>query len=208
MTSRGVRDDILIAAEELILGNGVQAATTRAIARAAGCSEGSIYRHFPGKNALVVEVINASFPDFAEALTDLQKRVGKGSVQANLRTVAVQALGFYRAILPIASGILSDAGLLKEHRTSLKTAGAGPVRAPAEVAAYLRREQTLGRISAGASPDDCARMLLGTLFSQAFLEELSGHPRGEPDADVDLVAGVMATLWRALRPADEMLATA
>lgn len=53
----GVRADILSAAEQLILDNGLNAATTRAIAATAGCAEGSIYRQFPDKDALVIEVV-------------------------------------------------------------------------------------------------------------------------------------------------------
>jgi len=88
MRQAGVRGDILLAAEQLILGSGIQAATTRAIAKAAGCSEGSIYRHFLGKNALVVEVVGSCFSEFAEALYDLAGQAGRGSVLHNLRHVA------------------------------------------------------------------------------------------------------------------------
>lgn len=207
MRQGAVRRDILLAAEQLILGNGIQAATTRAIAKAAGCAEGSIYRHFPGKNALVVEVVNACFPDFVHARDELPGRAGHGSVQRNLREVAGRALGFYRAILPVTFGLLSDPGLLEEHRLSFKAGNAGPARALADVEAYLRQEQALGRISTDVPPEDCARMLLGALFAQAFLEALTGEDGPGRRADQELVDGVLGTLWRTLRPAEEMLAS-
>jgi AcrR family transcriptional regulator len=207
MRGSGVRGDILLAAEQLILRNGIQAATTRAIAKAAGCAEGSIYRHFPGKNALVVEVVNACFPDFVQVLDDLPGRAGHGSVRRNLHDMADKALRFYRAILPVASGVLCDAGLLEEHRMSFKATNGGPVRAVADVGAYLAREQALGRISGDASPEDCARMLLGTLFAQAFMEGLTGEQHPDGRGDQDLVDGMLETLWRALRPVGEMVAS-
>lgn len=203
MRQAGVRADILLAAEQLILGRGIQAATTRAIAKAAGCAEGSIYRHFPGKNALVVEVVGSCFSEFAGALDDLTRRAGQGSVLHNLKEVSIRALGFYRAVLPVASGVLSDPALLEEHRTSSKPGDAGPAKALADLSAYLGMEQSLGRVAAGVAADDCARMLLGTLFAQAFMEELTGERRD----DGDLVEGVLATLWQALRPVGEMLAS-
>lgn len=203
MRQAGVRSDILLAAERLILGSGIQAATTRAIAKAAGCAEGSIYRHFPGKNALVLEVVGSCFSEFAEALDDLSRRAGQGSVLHNLRGVAIRALGFYRAVLPVTSGVLSDPVLLKEHRTSFKPGDAGPAKALADVSDYLQREQSLGRVASGVAAVDCARMLLGTLFAQAFMEELTGERRD----DGAVVEGVLATLWAALRPVDEMIAT-
>ncbi|HEX2178143.1 MAG TPA: TetR/AcrR family transcriptional regulator [Actinomycetota bacterium] len=207
MTTSGIRGDILLAAERLILDNGIQAATTRAIARAAGCSEGSIYRHFPAKNALVLEVVRSCFPEFLSVLEELPNRAGSGSVRQNLKQVASAALRYYRAILPITSGVLSDPALLHEHRRSLQASAPGLARAIAEVGAYLAREQHLGRVSSEISPGDAARMLLGTLLSQAFLEELSGHRPGGDPADDDLVDGFVSTLWRALRPVDDMVSS-
>ena len=44
------------AALEVFVRDGVDAATTRAIATAAGVSEGALYRHYKGKDYLVVGV--------------------------------------------------------------------------------------------------------------------------------------------------------
>lgn len=206
MRQDSVRGEILLAAGRLILGSGIQAATTRAIAEAAGCSEGSIYRHFEGKNALVLEVLEECAVDFA-ALADLRNRAGEGSVPENLAAAGAAAVAFYRTLLPVASGVLSDRGLLEEHHRRFEADRTGPVRALAEVTAYLQREQSLGRISPGACCENAARMLLGTLLSQVFLEELTGGEREGRTGSAELVGGVVATLWRALRPAGELAAS-
>jgi TetR/AcrR family transcriptional regulator, cholesterol catabolism regulator len=54
----GARRQILNAAAYLLKTRGYEAATTRAIATAVGIKGGSIYHHFPSKDAIVGEVVN------------------------------------------------------------------------------------------------------------------------------------------------------
>ena len=54
----GARRQILNAAALLLRNRGYEATTTRAIASAVGIKGGSIYHHFPSKDAIVVEVVN------------------------------------------------------------------------------------------------------------------------------------------------------
>ncbi len=57
-TESGARREILNAAAYLLKHRGYEAATTRAIATAVGIKGGSIYHHFPSKDAIVGEVVN------------------------------------------------------------------------------------------------------------------------------------------------------
>jgi TetR/AcrR family transcriptional regulator, cholesterol catabolism regulator len=57
-TELGARREILNAAAYLLRHRGYEAATTRAIATAVGIKGGSIYHHFPSKDAIVGEVVN------------------------------------------------------------------------------------------------------------------------------------------------------
>jgi AcrR family transcriptional regulator len=195
-----VRDDILSAAEQLILEAGLGAATTRAIAKAAGCAEGSIYRHFPDKDALVVEVVKTCFPDFVAMLCALPERVGTGTVLQTLQELGTVALGFYRGILPIAAGVLSDQDLLAKNQASFKATETGPAKALEAVTNYLIEEQRLGRVSKHVSAGYGAKMILGTFFSQAFFEELSGDGPGPAESDARMVKGVAELIWRGLKP--------
>ena len=54
----GARRQILNAAAHLLKHRGYEATTTRAIAAAVGIKGGSIYHHFPSKDAIVGEVVN------------------------------------------------------------------------------------------------------------------------------------------------------
>ena len=54
----GARRQILNAAAYLLKHRGYEAATTRAIATTVGIKGGSIYHHFPSKDAIVGEVVN------------------------------------------------------------------------------------------------------------------------------------------------------
>jgi len=169
-----IKEQILCAAEQIIHDFGLGGATTRVIAQTAGCAEGSIYRYFPDKHALLIEVLKRRYPKFLEIVGSLPQRAGTGTVRKNLEEVAENALGFYRAILPTVAGPLVERKLLAELRQSFIATQTGPLKAFRSVGTYIRKEQRLGRISSGPSADHLTRLLLGACFSQAFLEHLIG----------------------------------
>lgn len=169
------RQQILSAADEVIRERGLAAATTKAIAERAHCAEGSIYRHFPDKNALLIEIIRSRFPAFIAIVTSLPERAGKATVRKNLETLATGALSFYRGIIPMTAGCLTERKLLEEQRRLFRQTKTGPMKAFGAVTAYLRQEQRLGRISDRPTPEHLTRLLLGACFLQAFTELLVGE---------------------------------
>jgi AcrR family transcriptional regulator len=184
---------ILEAAEELLRDQGLAATTTRAIAERAGCAEGTIYRHFPDKQALIVEIVHTRFPGFLELVASLPERAGTGSVRANLEELGASALAFYRAVLPLIVGLFSDHKLVLQQREHFRQRQTGPLRVLDSLVAYLRAEQGQGRVSPDVSPEHLARALLGSLFLQAFLEELLGAD-ARLGADEDFVRGTITSL--------------
>jgi len=168
------RRHILKAAEQIIQEKGLGAATTRAIALQAGCAEGSIYRYFPDKHALFMEVVLQQSPEFLEVLHGLESRVGISTVRLNLEQVALVSLRFYRTVIPLVGGSMAEHKLLQEQRRHFQETKRGPMKAFAHLNDYLRMEQRLGRVAGRCSPEHVSRLLLATCFGQAFMEELVG----------------------------------
>jgi AcrR family transcriptional regulator len=67
--SDGTRDELVRAITVLAAREGLQAATTAAIAREAGVAEGTLYRHFRGKEALAIEAFRRVKRGMYEAVT-------------------------------------------------------------------------------------------------------------------------------------------
>jgi AcrR family transcriptional regulator len=169
-----IREQILSAAERVVIDRGLGAATTRVIAETAGCAEGSIYRYFPDKHALLIEVIKRRYPEFMTVLGSLPERVGKGNVQKTFEEIVAAALQFYRGLIPLVAGTITEHKLLQEQRRHFEETESGPLRVLNGVAEYVRREQRVGRISTRVSPSHASRVLLGAAFGQAFMEEVLG----------------------------------
>ncbi|MCX7593703.1 MAG: TetR/AcrR family transcriptional regulator [Fischerella sp.] len=74
------RNRILQAAKRLFASQGFDGTTTRDLAQAAGVAEGTLFRHFPNKKAILVEVATAGW---VEILTDLLTELSEmGSYKA------------------------------------------------------------------------------------------------------------------------------
>ncbi len=62
-TELNTRDKILQAAQKLFARNGYDGTTTRELAEKAGIAEGTLFRHFTNKKAILVEVATQGWID-------------------------------------------------------------------------------------------------------------------------------------------------
>jgi AcrR family transcriptional regulator len=188
----GTRDRIIDAAEQALHEFGIVGATTRRIARQAGCSEALLYKHFPGKEALLLAVLLERTPALAPALSRLRLSVGQGDVTGNFTGFAVAAVEFYTKAAGIASGVLADPSLLEGFRTMLATTGSGPHVPILVLAELIKAEQSGGRIDAALDPQAAAALLMGACFHRANLSYFVEPP----DDTRTWAAAVVGTLLR------------
>ena len=157
---RDAREQLFAAAERVLLRDGPNALTSRAVTAEAGCAKGVLHRHF------------ADFDDFLAGL--VLDRVGRiGAQAATLRhsagtgTVAGQLTGALTDLFgSVAVAIVGLITFRDDLRARLRQAGMTGVpvltEAAAMIAAYLVAERDLGRIAADADVDTLALMLIGT----------------------------------------------
>jgi AcrR family transcriptional regulator len=159
-TKPTLRRRIIDAADSLIREHGLSGATTREIARAAGCAEGSIYVHFEDKIDLVIAVIVEREPYFAELL-ELPGRAGQATVEANLVPWVEELASLIRDNQPIFFALMSDRGVLDRFKARIRERQTGLVAVFNAASDYARAEQELGRVDAGVEPDVVATILIG-----------------------------------------------
>lgn len=193
----GTREDILDAAVRIMRTQGYARATTKEIAREAGFSEATLYKHFQDKTEIFLRILEEELPGLVAVLQRLDSAQAAGSVQEGLEELVVTAVRFYVDAFPIAVSLFSSQQLLTAHRDRLRELGVSGPRAPEEILTrYLRAEQGRGRLGASADPEAMAQLLLGACFQQAFLADYAGVRPAESELATlarRLVAGVLAT---------------
>ncbi|MGW2614038.1 helix-turn-helix domain-containing protein [Streptomyces sp. NPDC001500] len=187
---RPARVRILDAAHELMLTVGLARATTKEIARAAGCSEAALYKYFASKEELFIRVLAERLPRLTPLLSSLVDEPGRGTLEGNLTEIARQAALFYEESFPIAASLYAETQLKRRHDEALRKLGAGPHVPIEQLAAYLRAEQTVGRVRADADAFAAASLLLGACAQRAFAYDAAEE---RPEAD-----GFAARLARTL----------
>lgn len=192
------RDRIVTAAAEVMSSRGLARATTKEIAKAAGYSEATLYKHFRDKTDLFLAVLGERGPtNLSPVLTRLPERVGKEPVETVLREVVQAATDFYEQSFPIAASLFSEPSLLDAHRAALRSRGAGPHIPGRALAAYLAAEQDLGRLNTNADPATAATMLLGACLHRAFLTHFVDEADNGPTAD-EFATSLITTLTNGL----------
>jgi AcrR family transcriptional regulator len=189
----GTRERILDAATQVLRTRGIAHATTKQIAKAAGYSEATLYKHFRDKSELLLCVLQERLPRYKEAL----RKPGQGTLEDNLTEITRAALAYYCATFPMLGSILSDTSLLAAHRESLRPYGAGPENAVKALAAYLRAERDLGRVAPDTDPDAAAALLIGACFHTAFLRFYAEGPDA-PEPPEHIAVALARTFARTL----------
>jgi AcrR family transcriptional regulator len=193
----GTREKIVEATERVLREKGLARSTTREIARVAGYSEGTIYKHFESKEDLFLSVLAERLPSFVALVEELPARAGRGTLRETLEEVASTALVFYGEIVPMSASIFSEPQLLARHREGLRKRGAGPQMVNEALAAYLDAEKRLGRVREDADPEAAAAMVLGACYQRAFFRSFLGEDV-PAEGEVGFVEGIVQTMMRSL----------
>ncbi|MFG3148249.1 TetR/AcrR family transcriptional regulator [Streptomyces sp. NPDC048243] len=196
--SKPARIRILDAAHELMLTLGLSRATTKEIAKAAGCSEAALYKYFSSKEELFIRVLQERLPRLGPLLERLTAEPEQHSLEENLTAIARQAALFYEQSFPIAASLYAETQLKRRHDEAMRAMGAGPHMPIRGVAAYLRAEQEAGRVQSGADTYAAASLLLGACAQRAFAYDATQDGTAPP---LDTFApGLARTLLTGIAP--------
>lgn len=151
--------DLLIGAAKEVLGTGGPNASLEAVARRAGLGIGTLYRHFPNREALFNAVFSKELEQLAETAEGL---VGSPDPVAALR----RWLHANVAVVETKRGMLGALSMvMTEESKQAYSAQAG--RIGAAVDRLLREAADAGQIREGVSADD----LLQTMYALCYARE-------------------------------------
>ncbi len=156
---RDVREQLFAAAERILLRDGPNALTSRAVTAEAGFAKGVLHRHFADFDAFLAELVLDRIARVEDQGRLLLASVGVGSIENNLTGTLTELFG------SVAIEIVSLITARDELRERLRQARPGgvPILADATtmIAGYLAAEKDTGRIAAGSDVRTLALTLIG-----------------------------------------------
>jgi AcrR family transcriptional regulator len=156
---RDVRAHLFDAAERVLLRDGPNALTSRAVTTEAGCAKGVLHRHFDDFDGFLAELVTDRIRRLEGQAAQLLQAAGTGTVADNLTGALTELFGSV-AVAIVALLIFRDD--LRARLRKTRPAGIPLVTEAAEmIAAYLGAERDLGRIAPDADIDTLAPTLIG-----------------------------------------------
>ncbi|MGW7271723.1 TetR/AcrR family transcriptional regulator [Streptomyces sp. NPDC054864] len=157
---RDARQQLFDAAERVLLRDGPNGLTSRAVTDEAGCAKGVLHRHFSDFDAFLVDLVLDRAAQLDRQASMLRESAGKGAVADNLASALAALFG------PIPVAIIPLITFRDELRARLRQAMAGGgiailAQATTAISAYLADERELGRIAADADIESLTLSLVG-----------------------------------------------
>lgn len=159
---RDIREQLLAAAERVLLRDGPDALTSRAVTTEAGVAKGILHRHFPDFVTLLATLVLAHIERLDALASDLRASAGNGSSADNLTHALAAALG--PSAIGTVSLVTSRHELLARLRLTTPTGVPLLSETTKMIAAYLTAERGLGRIALGTDVDTLAVILVGSAY--------------------------------------------
>jgi len=181
-------EELLSTARQVFLDQGFSVPTS-SIARAAGISEGSIFKRFPTKVALFEAAMKTNHLSLSSELTGLAELA---TARERLEAMGDLLVSFFRQVLPaslmlMANSNLNPIELMQDSPDPL------PLRLLNEVTSFLEEEQSKGTIHC-VHCKTTATILIGSLRGFVFLEIMQ-KTKHSPETTQDFVRGVVETIW-------------
>lgn len=157
---RDAREQLFEAAERVLLRDGPDALTSRAVTEEADCAKGVLHRHFADFDGFLAEFILDRAARVEERSAGLTEAVGVGTVGHNLARALDTLFGPVPvAILPLIT--FRDG--LRIRLRQMRPGGGIAILSDATraVSAYLTAERDLGRIAASVDVETLTLSLVG-----------------------------------------------
>ncbi|MFF5263576.1 TetR/AcrR family transcriptional regulator [Actinomadura viridis] len=154
------RRQLFDAAERVLLRDGPNGLTSRAVTDEAGCAKGVLHRHFADFDAFLTDLVLDRAARLETQASALRESAGTGTVAGNLTGALTTMFG------PVAMAIIPLITFRDELRARLRQAMPGGgvailAQATTAISAYLADERELGRVAAGADLDSLTLSLVG-----------------------------------------------
>ncbi|MFB4276750.1 TetR/AcrR family transcriptional regulator [Nonomuraea sp. MTCD27] len=156
---RDARRQLFEAAERVLLRDGPNALTSRAVTTEAGCAKGVLHRHFADFDAFLAELVRDRIGRIDARTIALRGAAGTGTVTANLTGALID---LFESVGVAIVGLLIFRDELRARLRQTTPAGI-PIltEGAAMIASYLTEERAMGRIAADADVDTLALTLIG-----------------------------------------------
>ncbi|MET8846357.1 TetR family transcriptional regulator [Amycolatopsis sp. NPDC004625] len=154
---RDVRKQLFDAAGRVLLRDGPNALTSRAVTTEADVAKGVLHRHFTDFDDFLADLVRDRLTRLADQAALLHAAAGTRTVADNLIAALTELFD------PVSVALTSLIFFRDELRTRLRTGGGLPIltEARAMLKAYLSAEREQGRIAVDAEVDSLSLSLIG-----------------------------------------------
>jgi AcrR family transcriptional regulator len=157
---RDARQQLFDAADRVLLRDGPNGLTSRAVTDEAGCAKGVLHRHFNDFDTFLTDLVLDRAAQLEVQASTLRASAGTGTVAANLTSALTMLFG------PVPLAIIPLITFRDELRALLRQARPGGgmailAEATTAISTYLDAERELGRIASDTDIDSLTLSLVG-----------------------------------------------